>query len=316
MLATRLVVATLCLAGGLVAQTPDTTSFVTTRGKDTTSIEQYVRAGHTITGAWIQHQGTALVHDYTLVLDAEGWPAQYVMSLYTAAPHTFLMSVTYGRDSATRVMVRDSTAVTMRVATTRSYPMAAISILAWDLALTRARAAHADSASIAIEQVEVRRPPQILPVKFFGDDSVHIGPAIWARVDRNGRLLALREGGQETRRVQSLDAARLAAGFDAADAAAKAARVEIPLSPAMLQRLIGEYSLNPTATFAVTFDGVKLMLQAGKQLPIQLFAESPTRFFIKATTAVTLEFDLDDAGNAAGLTLVQGGVRQRAVKMK
>jgi hypothetical protein len=300
-------------AARLGAQSPDSVFYVTTRGRDTASIEYYTRVGNTITGAWIQHQGSALVHDYAMVLGADGWPAHYVMSLYMPpGPHTFLVSVTYGTDSATRIMVRDSTAVTMRAAAIRAYPVAAVSILAWDLAL--ARAAHSDTASIVLEYVETKLPARTLPVKFMGGDSVRIGDAMWARVDRSGRLLSLRQGPQETRRVSSLDVARLAAGWNAADAAIRAARVEVALSPEQLQRFVGEYSLNATATVSITLEGSALMLRVGTQAPIRLFAQSPTTFFMKATTATTFEFDADAAGKVAGLTLVQGETRLRAVK--
>lgn len=150
-------------------------------------------------------------------------------------------------------------------------------------------------------------------MKFFGVDSVRIGDAMSGRIDRSGRLLALHVGPQETRRVPSLDVAKAAAGFVAADAAAAAARVEITLSPAALQRFVGEYSLTPTVVVAVTLEGNALMLRAGKQLALQLFAQSPTTFFLKAAP-VTVEFDTDAAGNVAGLSLVQGATRQRAAR--
>lgn len=308
-------VALVTFAARLAAQTADTTSFVTTLGKDTTSIEQYVRIGNTITGAWIQRQGEVYVHDYAMVLRPDGWPAHYVMTLYTTRPHTFLISVTYGPDSTTRIMVRDTTAITMRVATTHAYPIAAISALAWDLALTRARGARTDTSTIVVEPVEVRAPPQVLPVTFFGADSVRVGTNMSGRVDRKGRLLALRAGPLETRRVSPFDAAKLTTGFVAAEAAAKAARVEIALPPQALQRFVGEYTLNPNAVIAITLDGSRLVAHLGKQPSMQLLAASPTKFFIEATTALTFEFETDAAGNATALVLVQG-VRQRAPKTK
>ncbi|HEX8941690.1 MAG TPA: DUF3471 domain-containing protein [Gemmatimonadaceae bacterium] len=309
-------VALVALAAPLAAQSADTTSYVTTLGKDTTSIEQYVRVGNTITGAWIQRQGDVYVHDYAMVLRPDGWPAHYVMTLYTTRPHTFLMSVTYGRDSATRVMVRDSTAITMRVATTHAYPIAAISVLAWDLALARARTAGTDTSTIGVEYVEVRGPPQALAVKFFGADSVRIGANMSGRVDSNGRLLALRAGPLETRRASSLDVATLVRGFIAADSATKAARVEVSLSPAALRRFAGEYTLSANAVFVITVDGKRLSGRVGQRPPMQLLAASPTTFFLETTTAVTFEFETDAAGNVTAVTLVQGGVRQRAAKTK
>jgi hypothetical protein len=114
--------------------------------------------------------------------------------------------------------------------------------------------------------------------------------------------------------VSSLDVARLVAGWNAADAAIRAARVEIALSPEELQRFVGEYTLNAAVTIAVTREGRELILHVGAQPPIHLHAQSPTTFYMSATTAAAFEFDVDAAGNVAGLTLVQGQSRQRAVK--
>lgn len=305
----------LLFASRLAAQSADTTSFVTTDGKDTVSIEQYTRTGNTITGAWIQHQGGVFVHDYALVLGNDGWPAHYVMTLYTSRPHTFLMSITYGSDSATRILVRDSVAGTERVVAQKAYPAIALSVLGMELALVRAHSAHTDSSNILLDRAEQRGPAQPLAVRFFGADSVRIGAAMWARLDRNGRLLAVRNGPQETRRVRSLDVAKLVAGFIAADAAAEAARVEIALPPDALQRFVGEYALTPTVSLVITLDGNKLMGRVGTQPAFQLFAQSPTTFFLRAAPA-TVEFDTDAAGAVTGLTVVQGGARRRATKTK
>jgi hypothetical protein len=312
----RLATAALLSTAPLAAQPSSTASFVTTQGKDTVSIEQYTRTGNTITGSWIQHQGGVFVHDYALVLRTDGWPEHYIMTLYTPRPHTFLMSVTYGSDSATRIMVRDSGAVTERVAAQRAYPVGALSIVGLELALARVRQAHTDSSSIILDRAEVRGPSQALPVKFLAGDSVRVGASIWARVDESGRLLALREGPRETRRVPPFDAAKLTAGFLAADSAAKAARVAIALPAAVLQRFVGEYTLNPAAIVVVALDGDKLMMRVGKQPPVQLLPASQTTFFLEAALGVMFEFDADAAGNVVALTLVQGGVRQRALKTK
>jgi hypothetical protein len=58
------------------------------------------------------------------------------------------------------------------------------------------------------------------------------------------------------------------------------------------------------------------MMRVGKQPPVQLFAASPTTFFLEATTGLTFEFETNAAGTVTALTLVQGGARQRAAKMK
>ena len=298
-------------AARLPAQSRDTTWFVTTVGKDTVAVEQYSRIGNTIAGVWIQNQGGALVHDYALVLRDDGWPAQYVMTLYLPRGHTYLMSVTYGSDSATRIVVRDSNSVTTRMVARQSYPVGALSVVGIELALARARRAHTDSSTIILDRGQ--GPPQSLPVKFFGTDSVSVGEVMHGRIDRDGRLLALHVGPQETQRVPRVNVAKATAGFVAAEAAAAAARVEITLTPAALQRFVGEYVLAPTASAFVTLEGTHLMMRVGNQPAIQLFAQSPTTFFVKVAPT-TLEFDTDASGNVSGVTFVQVGARQRAVK--
>ena len=316
--ALSVVLATVFLTTRLLAQASraDTSSFVTLQGKDTVAIEQYIRAGNSIVGAWIQNQGGVYVHDYSLALRDDGWPAQYVMTLYTTRPHTFLLSVTYGADSATRIVVRDSNAFTERVAVQKAFPQAALSIVGVALALERARRAHADSTSIIVDRAEVRGPPAAQPVRFFGGDSALIGAATWVRVDAAGRLLALREGPRETRRVASLPVAKLLSSFVSADSATRAARVAIALPVAALQRLVGEYSLNPRVVVAVTLDGDRLMMRAGQQPPTRLLAASPTTFFTEAVAGLTFEFETDATGSVTALTLVQGDARQRALKTK
>ena len=302
----------------LPAQTPraDTSSFVTLQGKDTIAIEQYVRSGNVITGAWIQNQGGVYVHDYSLVLRDDGWPAQYVMTLYTSRPHTFLLSVTYGSDSATRIIVRDSVAVTERVVAQKAFPQGALSIAGLALGLERVRRTAVDSASIALDRAEIRGVSPRLPVRFFDSDSARIGAATWARIDRDGRLLALRQGPRDTRRVSSLPVAKVLAGFVRADSAARAERVVITVPPATLQHFVGEYTLNPRVVLTITLDGDRLMMHTGQQPAARLLAASPSTFFLEAAVGLTFEFESDASGTVTALTLVQGGARQRAVKTK
>jgi hypothetical protein len=300
----------------LPAQTPraDTSSFLTVQGKDTVAIEQYVRTGNVITGAWIQNQGGVYVHDYSLVLRDDGWPSQYVMTLYTSRPHTFLLSVAYGSDSATRIIVRDSVAVTERVVAQKAFPQGALSIAGLALALERVRRTPVDSTAIPLDRAEIRGVSPILPVRFFGSDSARIGTSTWARIDRDGRLLALRDGRRDTRRVSSLPVAKLLAGFVSADSAARAARVAITLPPGVLQRLVGEYALNPRTVLTISLDGDRLMMHTGQQAPVRLLAASPTTFYLEAAVGLTFEFESDASGTVTALTLVQGGARPRAVK--
>lgn len=207
----------LTVVPALHAQTPDTTFFISTHGADTIAIERYVRLGNTFTGTWVQHQGGTFVHHYALVLGQDGMPSQFVYSLYTPRPHTYLKNIVYGRDSITEIVVRNTTATTRRFAAIPSYPVQDGSVLGWDLALQRAHAAGTDQWSVV---AALDRDP--VTIRFMDGDSAAIGDRIRARVAPDGRLLGLHILHEEISRVASLDFDVLVARFRAADAAERA----------------------------------------------------------------------------------------------
>ena len=313
------------LSGPLAAQTAPA-AFVSTLGKDTIAFEQYSRAGNIITGVWVSLQGGVGVHRYVITLGADGMPARYEMTLsllgVTARPGELRsVRVEYGPDSATVVTQRDST-TTQRVAMKGAVPLLGRSVAGLELALARLRSAHADSASIIVNlPTGPAYTPTTIPVKFFGPDSVRIAGSALARFDRDGRVLSVTAGPAETRRVPALDVPRLVDGFvaaaaprAAAESVAMAARREIALPAAALQRFVGEYAATPSATLTVTLDGDTLFIQAAGQRRLQLFAESPISFFLKVVNA-QVQFETDSAGTVTGLVVVQNGVPQRARKV-
>ena len=302
-------------------QGPTSASFVTIEGKDTISIEQYSRVGNTITGTWVAHQSGTQVHDYVLTLGPDGMPARYEMRLTVLSPPTPapLKSVTvvYGPDSATSVMVGDST-LTRRAPMRAAYPWLGRSVMALELALARLRAAHEDSTAILANPPAaptfVARP---IPVQFFSPDSVRVAGVAWARLDPDGRLLSLRSGPSLTRRVPSFDVAKVVAGFAAADgqrlaaeAAAAAARVEVHPPAAALQRLVGVYSRDGGVTMTVALQDDTLRIQLAGQPALPIYALSPTSFFLKVVDA-TGDFELDAGGQATALIIAQHGGQQR-----
>lgn len=313
------------LSGPLAAQAAPA-AFVSTLGTDTIAFEQYSRAGNIITGVWVSLQGGVGVHRYVITLGADGMPARYEMTLslpgVTARPGELRsVRVEYGRDSATYVTQRDSV-ITQRVAMKGAVPLLGRSVAGLELALARLRSAHADSASIIVNlPTGPAYTPTTIPVKFFGPDSVRIAGSALARFDRDGRVLSVTAGPAETRRVPTLDVPRLLDGFvaaaaprAAAESVAMAARREIALPAAALQRFVGAYAVNPSVTMTVTLDGDKLFTQVASQPRLQLFAQSPTTFFLKDVNA-QVEFEADSAGTVTGLVVVQNGVRQRALKV-
>ena len=82
------------------------------------------------------------------------------------------------------------------------------------------------------------------------------------------------------------------------------AREEVPLPREALERIVGEYAFQG-ATLKVFLDGDVPKAQMTGQPAFELFAESPSRFFLKVVDA-TLEF-APDAGTPAQVTLRQAG---------
>lgn len=83
-------------------------------------------------------------------------------------------------------------------------------------------------------------------------------------------------------------------------------RTEIAVDEAVLQAYVGEYALAPTFSIIVTREGASLYAQATGQPRFQIFAESPTEFFLKVVDA-QITFEKDSAGKVTQLVLHQGG---------
>lgn len=84
---------------------------------------------------------------------------------------------------------------------------------------------------------------------------------------------------------------------------------EVPVDAALLEPYVGVYELTPAFKIAVTRDGARLFVQATGQPRIEVFAESPTEFFLKVVDA-RITFLKDS------LILHQGGIDQKAKKVK
>ncbi|HYM86494.1 MAG TPA: serine hydrolase, partial [Pseudoxanthomonas sp.] len=81
-------------------------------------------------------------------------------------------------------------------------------------------------------------------------------------------------------------------------------RASVTLAKPALERLVGKYAYQGMA-MTVALDGEKLTTQLAGQPAFELFAESPTKFFLKVVEA-SLEFAPGDAP-ATSVTLRQGG---------
>jgi len=94
-----------------------------------------------------------------------------------------------------------------------------------------------------------------------------------------------------------------------------AARPEMHLTEAQLTPFIGEYELMPGFNLAVTREGTQLFCQATGQPRFEVFATSPTRFFLKVVEA-EVEFYTDEKGAVDKMTLFQGGQEMEGKRIK
>jgi serine-type D-Ala-D-Ala carboxypeptidase/endopeptidase len=85
--------------------------------------------------------------------------------------------------------------------------------------------------------------------------------------------------------------------------------VAVPL--ATLKSYEGTYALTPQFALSVTVENGKLMVQATGQQKLEVFAESPTKFFYKVVDA-QLTFEPGQNGKAESVTLHQNGLNQKA----
>jgi hypothetical protein len=83
-------------------------------------------------------------------------------------------------------------------------------------------------------------------------------------------------------------------------------RKEVAVDSTVLDSYVGVYELSPTFEIAVTREGSTLFLQATGQERVQMYAESPTDFFLKIVDAQVV-FRKDGTGTVTGLILHQGG---------
>lgn len=300
-----------------------TSAFLTLSGSDTAGYEQFERTGSEVRGVWIvQHAGVVL-HDYTLTLDTAGIPMRFTMRVTnpgaTKPAATQIFTIDFGRDSATFTASGDSS-YTKRVALANAYPLLGQSVAALELAVQHLRRTHADSTLLVLAPVTGAGVSTRWPVKFVGTDSAVFAGAIHAHVSSDGTILGMAAGTLQWRSVAPTEVNGVVRQLIAssaqqavAEAAAQAARVEIAIPPAALDKFVGEYAFSPTVGAFVTRAGDHLTFRLASQASAQLFAEAPTRFFMKTVNA-QIEFVLSPSGEVTSLDFIQAGVRQRAVK--
>jgi len=93
------------------------------------------------------------------------------------------------------------------------------------------------------------------------------------------------------------------------------ARQAVSVDPKILDKYSGEYEIMPGFTIKFFRDGSKFMTQATGQGPAEVFAESETKFFLKAVDA-QVEFIMDTSGAVTGIVLNQNGRQLPGKKIK
>ena len=78
---------------------------------------------------------------------------------------------------------------------------------------------------------------------------------------------------------------------------------------------MGEYELTPNFKIVVTREEGRLFVQATAQPRLEVFARAETEFFLKVVDA-RITFVKDDSGKVTGLVLHQGGMDQKARKVR
>jgi hypothetical protein len=275
------------------------------------------------------HSPGVFVHDYTIALSNDGLPTHYTMKYSTpgaaSPPDLDSVDVVYGRDSATIAFILRDSSFTRRVAMRDAFPLLGQSYVGIELALMRLRRLHIDSASVTLHPpTQPERPVTIAPVRFIGSDTAALR-SLHMHIAADGRLLDFGDGGTQTRRVSPIDVRAVTDGFvnefatrRVALAAAAAARVEIALTTAQLERFVGDYTVGATtATIARDGDHLTLRLAQGQQqqAPFTLLASSPTEFFVRKPDLV-ITFDTDANGAVTSLTIGVGDTKQRLTRVK
>ena len=92
-------------------------------------------------------------------------------------------------------------------------------------------------------------------------------------------------------------------------------RVEINVDPITMKKYVGQYEIQPEFILTITYRDGSLYAQGTNQPEFPLFAESESTFFLKVVPA-SIDFKLDEMGEAESLILHQGGASMPAKKLE
>lgn len=207
------------------AQRADSASFIVRLGKDTTSVERYIRTADQLIVEAASRSPSTTLHRIVFDLNAQNnvRRAAYTVSAPGRAQPLLQRVVTFTGDSATVVNEQGGQTRTERVAARDVVPMAGPFYTPYELAIMRAVSTRGTKASVNLlantNLVEI-------PVERVGRDSVTLnnqfGEPMRAHIDAGGRLLHLHTPAFTTvERTRWLDLDALARDFAARDAVGK-----------------------------------------------------------------------------------------------
>jgi len=90
-------------------------------------------------------------------------------------------------------------------------------------------------------------------------------------------------------------------------------RTQVTVAPGILAQYMGTYAESSGREWVVTLEGNQLMIQRTLREKAPLFAESETKFFLKATNG-DFEFVKDDKGDATYLFMYDGGAPTQLIR--
>ena len=90
-------------------------------------------------------------------------------------------------------------------------------------------------------------------------------------------------------------------------------RTQVTVAPGILAQYMGTYAESSGREWVVTLEGNQLMIQRTLREKAPLFAESETKFFLKATNG-DFEFVQDDKGDVTYIFMYRGGAPTQLIR--
>ncbi len=87
----------------------------------------------------------------------------------------------------------------------------------------------------------------------------------------------------------------------------------VAVDATILKQYVGNYEVQPGFSIEITTEGSKIFAQATGQPKFEIYAEAPSKFFLKVVDA-RIEFSKNNNGEVTGLTLFQGGQEVKGKK--